>query len=127
VWPLESEAEARTARTLLGLGDEPGYVALKGSKWASIPADGLGTAGQGRTLGDATDAVVYHGDVPDSVVHADLSVLKAKYRVELERRTKLLGEAFELWRSRGAGEARASRPWSTARRRAQARSSGVEA
>ena len=100
IWPLDSAAEVEKARTELGLGAEPAYVVVTGTKWAAIPAAGMPTIDPGLAMGDVIDAVVYHGDVPDTVVSADLSTLKAKLGAELDRRTKLTLEAFELWQGK---------------------------
>ena len=86
---------------MFGLGQDPEYLAMTGSRWASTPATGLGAVDIGLTMGEVTDAIVYHGNVPDSVVPANLSVLRAKYGAELERRRSLLLEAFKLWESGG--------------------------
>jgi hypothetical protein len=60
----------------------------------------MATIDSGLTMGDVIDAVVYHGAVPDSVVRADLTDLKAKYGAERERRANLMRQAFELWQQR---------------------------
>jgi hypothetical protein len=96
IWPLEQPAEVEKARTVFGLAAKPAYVVVTGTKWASTPATGMTTIEPRFTMGEVIDAVVYHGDVPDSVVRADLSILKAKYGAERERRTKLIMEAFKL-------------------------------
>ena len=44
------------------------------------------------------DAVVYHGDVPDTVVPADMAALRAKMGAELDRRSKLTAEAAKIRR-----------------------------
>lgn len=104
VWsirPLGSEAEVREARTHFRLGDDPEYFVTAGSRWGAMPATGPGVADGGFTMGEVADAVVYHGNVPDSVVPADLSVLRREYGAELERRRALLLEAFKLWQTGG--------------------------
>ncbi len=53
------------------------------------------------TLGDEADALVYHGNIPDRAVPADLSGLKSKYGAEMERRRKLIIDALALWQKRG--------------------------
>jgi hypothetical protein len=100
IWPLEAHEEVRLARTVLGLGDEPEYVVITGSEWALTTAAGLGMMDPGLTMGDVADAVVYHGSVPDSVVPVDLSVLRAEYGEELDRRGRLLMDALKQWESR---------------------------
>ena len=100
IWPLEAPEELQKAWDVFGLGDEPGHVVVTGSEWASTPATGMGTIDPGLPMGDVVDAVVYHGNVPDSIVGADLSVLEANYGAELDRRRRLLLDAFKLLQSR---------------------------
>jgi hypothetical protein len=72
---------------------------VKGTQYAGMPAiDLLGEPNV--TLGDETDALVYHGNVPDRAVPADLSELKSKYGAEMERRRKLTMDALALWQKR---------------------------
>jgi hypothetical protein len=96
VEPFVGRQGAEKARTLLGFGDNPGYLAVAGTKAAFAPAGELLAVDAKWKLADITDAVVYHGNVPDSVVHADRSTLKAKYGAELARRSKLIAEAQGL-------------------------------
>jgi hypothetical protein len=48
---------------------------------------------RGETIGQMVDAIAYLGLVPDTVVEADLTQLKAKYGAEFARRERLLAEA----------------------------------
>ena len=96
IWPMEAQEEVEKARTIFGLGPDPAYVTVSGTKWASTPASGMATIDPGLTMGEVIDALVYHGAVPDSVVRADLTDLKAKHGAERDRRANLLREAFEL-------------------------------
>jgi hypothetical protein len=45
------------------------------------------------TFGRLYDAIVYHGDAPDSVVAPDLAAFRMAMGVELDRRAKLLADA----------------------------------
>jgi len=101
VWsvsPLESEAAGEDGEHLLGPRAGPAYIVVAGATRASTPAMGLGAAEKGLTMGDVTDALVWHGTAQDSVAAADLSDLEARYGEELKRRRRLLSEAFRLWR-----------------------------
>lgn len=98
--PLFRAAGTRRAKELFGFGNPPAYTVITGTKWAATPAADLLAVRPRFPLGDVLDAVVYHGDVPDSVVRADLTVLNAKYGVEFRRRRILLDSAFALWRRR---------------------------
>jgi hypothetical protein len=103
MWSIEPffrAAGARRAKELFGFGSQPAYTVISGTKWDATPAVDLLPVRPRFTLGDVLDAVVYHGDVPDSVVRADLTVLNAKYGVEFRRRRILLDSAFALWRRR---------------------------
>jgi len=100
VEPFVGESGVRKGKALLQLGDQPAYVVVTGTKWASTSAGALLAVRPNLTLGDVLDAIVYQGDVKDSVVAADLSELKAKYGPELERRRTLINEAFKLWQRR---------------------------
>lgn len=64
-----------------------------------MPAFGL-LAEPRVTLGDETDALVYHGNVPDRAAPAHLSELRSKYGAEMERRRKLTMDALALWQKR---------------------------
>ena len=99
IWPLFRTEGAQRGKEVFGLGAEPAYVVVNATPWASLPAaDFLGR--ETLSLGRVLDALVYHGDVPDSVVRADLTVLRAAYRSERERRSRLIQEAFRLWQRR---------------------------
>jgi Haem-binding uptake, Tiki superfamily, ChaN len=98
--PVFRAAGARRAKELFGFGSQPAYTIISGTKWAATPAAELLPVAARFTLGDVLDAAVYHGDVPDSVIRADLTVLNAKYGVEFRRRRILLDSAFALWRRR---------------------------
>jgi len=99
IWTLSRGA--RSVRSVFGFGSNPAYLIVNGTQWSSTPArDLLEVVQPGVSLGDVLDAVVYHGEVPDSVVRADLSALKARYGAELERRRNLMVEAFRLWQRR---------------------------
>jgi hypothetical protein len=100
IWSLAGGEGAKRGRVVFGLDRQPAYVVVNGSRWASAPAGEILGGEPGYTLSDLTDAVVYHGDVPDTVVRADLTELKAKYGAEFERRGKLMEEAFKLWQRR---------------------------
>jgi hypothetical protein len=90
IWTLDSRQGAAG-----GLGKDPAYVAVAGTKWASAP---MQDGGRKYAVGDLADALVYHGDVPDVVVPADLTELKTVYGAELARRSKLIGEAIRIKR-----------------------------
>jgi hypothetical protein len=82
----------------LGLGDQPAYLVVTGTKWAATRTRGMESIDPDLTVGEVVDAFVYHGDVPDVAVPADLSTLKEKLGAELDRRARLIPEALELWR-----------------------------
>lgn len=99
IWPLFRTTGAQRGKEAFGLDTQPAYIAVNDTNWASLPAiDFLGT--ERSTLGRVLHALVYHGDVPDSVVQADLTVLKAKYGAELERRSRLIRQAVRAWQRR---------------------------
>lgn len=100
VEPLVGRDGPKRGRKALGLGAAPAYVLVTGTSRTSIPAGDLVGVGPNLTLGDVLDAVVYHGDVPDSVVRADLTGLNQAYGAELQRRRQLMNEAFKLWQQR---------------------------
>jgi len=88
-------------RRVFGLGGDPAYIVLRGTKWESTPASGLLTAQQSaQTIGRLFDAIVYHGAVPDSVAQVDLTDLMSTYGPELERRKTLLADALKIWLQR---------------------------
>jgi Haem-binding uptake, Tiki superfamily, ChaN len=96
--PVIRSAGAAKAKALFGLAGKPAYVVITGTKWAQSPAPELTIAPPGVSLGEVLDAVIYHGDVPDEVVKADLTELNNKYAAELARRSGLTKAALELWR-----------------------------
>lgn len=98
IWSISRQGGDR-ATEMFGLGRQPAYIVVNSTKWASLPAADF-LPGERTTLGDVLDAMVYHGEVSDSVVGADLSVLNATYGPELQRRRRLIQEAFTLWRRR---------------------------
>ena len=48
------------------------------------------------TFGQLYDAIVYHGNVPDRVVSADMATFRAAMGPELDRRARLLADAVKL-------------------------------
>lgn len=96
--PVFRSTGSSKARALFGLADKPAYVVITGTPWAKTPAPDVTIASPKVSLGEVLDAVVYHGDVPDEVVEADLTQLNKKYAEELARRRRLLEAALELWR-----------------------------
>jgi len=99
--PLVRAAGASKGRTLFGLGSDPAYVLISESRWAAMPVEDMLTPALSRfTFGQLYDAIVYHGDVPDSVVAADLVAFRAAMGPELDRRTKLLSDAVKLRQQR---------------------------
>jgi hypothetical protein len=95
--PFVGETGAQEGKMLFGLGDQPAYIVINGTARATAPAADALAVKPKLTMGDVTDAVVYHGAVPDTVVHADLTELKARYGTELARRGRLMDQAFRLW------------------------------
>ena len=88
-------------RALLGLGDEPAYVLIAGSRWANTPVDDMLTPALSRfTFGQLYDAIVYHGSAADSVVGPDMAAFRAAMGPELDRRAKILAEAVKLRQQR---------------------------
>jgi len=96
--PVFRSTGSAKAKTLFGLGDRPAYVVIAGTNWAKMPAEELTIAPPGVALGEVLDAVIYHGDVEDEVVKADLTQLNAKYAAELARRQSLIEGALTLLR-----------------------------
>lgn len=96
VKPVIRRQGAEAAMALFGFGDKPAYLAVAGITAASAPAAELLGVPPEFKLADITDAVVYHGNVQDSVVRADLRTLHAQYGSELARRSKLIVEAYGL-------------------------------
>jgi hypothetical protein len=98
--PLVGRDGPKRGRKALGLDDAPAYLVVTGTSRASIPAGPLLAVRPDLTLGEVLDAVVYHGNVPDSVVRADQTELNNAYGAELQRRRQLMNEAFQLWQQR---------------------------
>jgi hypothetical protein len=69
---------------------------MTNTEWASIPAAEVLGGRPGLKMGNIADAVVFHGEVPDIIVPADLTMLNAKYRSEFERRRALTSGALKL-------------------------------
>ena len=78
---------------MFGLGADPAYIVVTESRWAATPAI---PQQSGRTFSQLLDAVVYHGDVPDSVVGPDMAAFRARMGPELDRRAKILSDAIKL-------------------------------
>ena len=103
MWSIEPFFRAtgvQKAKALFSFDGQPAYIVITGSRWAATPAAGLLPVADRSTLGDILDAAIYHGDVPDSVVRAGLTVLNAKYSAEFRRRRTLIDSALALWRRR---------------------------
>ena len=100
IWPVFRDRGAEEARSVFGLGDQPAYIHITGTRWASTPSGEFLSTEPRFTLGQVLDALVYHGSVRDSVVSADLTEFKNKYGTELARRRQLMSEAFSLWQRR---------------------------
>ena len=84
-------------RAVFGLGDQPDYVLIANSRWAQVPVDNMLIPALSRfTFGQVYDAIVYHGNVPDSVVGADVAAFKAAMGPELDRRARILADAVKL-------------------------------
>jgi hypothetical protein len=81
------------------LGKGPLLLRITGTERAKMPARKMFLDAD-VPLGNLFDAIVDHGDVPDVVARADTTELKKTYGPELERRSRLMREAFELWRKR---------------------------
>lgn len=97
IWPLDSRPGTVQAQSVFGVGKDPAYIVITGSKWTSVTSVDTMAARPNRTLGQLTDAVVYHGDVEDVIAPAaDLTELKARYGAELARRSQLLREAARI-------------------------------
>ena len=97
IWSL-SRGGVQEGRQVFGLDSEPAYIVVNGTRWATLHSARLLERFERLTLGEVLDAIVYHGSVPDSVVRADLTMLNTKYGPELQRRRRLMREAFELRR-----------------------------
>ena len=103
VWsiePLVGRKGPQRGKKVFGLGKAPAYVVVAGGTRASLPAGELVAVRSSLTLGEVLDAIVYHGDVKDSVVRADPTELNQVYGAELLRRRDLMNEAFKLWQQR---------------------------
>lgn len=95
IWSLSRKGVQR-GKDVFGLGATPTYVVVNGSRWASLPAADF-LQGETSTLGAMLDAIVYHGEVPDSVVRPELPGFNSRYGSELQRRRSLIQEALKLW------------------------------
>jgi hypothetical protein len=98
--PIEGSKSVEQGRAIFNLGNDPAYIVITGTKLAATPIGEMLVLQSKWTMGEVLDAIVYHGNVPDKVVPADLTVLKAKYGAEFERRGKLMDEALELLQHR---------------------------
>jgi len=99
--PFVRAAGAAKGRALFGLAEAPAYVSISGSRWAAIPVEDMLTPALSRfTFGQLYDAIVYHGNVADSVVAADMSAFRAAMGPELDRRAKVLADAIKLRQQR---------------------------
>ena len=97
--PFLRKAAIDKGRAVFGLGADPAYIVIPGSRWAATPAQDMLTPGFNRfTLGQLYDAIVYHGDVPDAVVGPDMAAFRASMGPELDRRAKILSDAVTLRR-----------------------------
>ena len=95
--PLIRTTGVEKGRVIFGLGAEPAYVLLAGSRWEAMPVEDMLTAALARfQMGQVYDAIVYHGDVPDRVVAADMATLKARMGPELDRRARILADAVKI-------------------------------
>lgn len=89
------EGGARKGKDLFALGDQPDYVVVRGTKWATMPAGAMFLPFSKLTIGETADAVVWYGDTEDVVVRPDLRELTAKYGAEFARRNRLMQEAMK--------------------------------
>lgn len=97
VSPLVRAPGAAKGRALFGLGDQPAYVPIAGSRWVNTPVDDMLIPALSRfTFGQLYDAIVSHGAVPDSVVGPDMTAFRTAMGPELDRRAKLLSDAVKL-------------------------------
>jgi hypothetical protein len=94
--PLASAEASRKGQEVFGFGGRPTYVVIAGTRWGSTPAGEMLGSDPQLTMGNMVDALIYHGEVPDTQVPADLTRLSGKYRSEFERRRALTNEAFKL-------------------------------
>ena len=88
IWSASSFYDVAEGRRIFGLGKEPRFLKVTDAERAKMPWT------------DLFDAIIYHGDVSDTVARADLSDLQKTYGAELERRAKLVREALDLWLKR---------------------------
>jgi hypothetical protein len=99
--PLVRKAGAEKGKALFGLGSEPAYVVIGGSRWAATPVEDMLTPSLARfTFGQLYDAIIYHGNVSDSVVGPDMTAFRTRMGVELDRRAKILSDAVRLRQQR---------------------------
>jgi len=99
IWAVSSFYKAAEGRRAFNLGKEPQLLRITGTDRAKM-ASGKMFYSPDVPLGGLFDAIVYHGDVWDEVVLADLRELDAKYNAELTRRGNLIREALALWLKR---------------------------
>lgn len=95
IWSLSRRGVQR-GKDVFALRGTPAYVVVNGTTWASLPAADF-LQGETATLGAVVDAIVYHGEVPDSVVRPDLTAFNSRHGPELQRRRSLIQEALRLW------------------------------
>jgi hypothetical protein len=90
----------RTENTLedFSLGAEPAYIGIAGSRWEAMSGGVLDSVFTSWKIGQLCDAMVYHGDVPDRIVGADMATFRARMGPEVDRRAKLLRDASKLRR-----------------------------
>lgn len=99
--PLFRKAGGEKGRAVFGLAAEPAYIVVAGSRWTATPVEEMLIPPLARfTMGQVYDAVVYHGDVPDRVVGADMTAFRARMGPELDRRAKILADAIKLRQQR---------------------------
>jgi hypothetical protein len=99
--PLIRTTGVEKGRAIFGLGADPAYVLLPGSSWEAIPVEDMLIPALARfQMGQVYDAIVYHGDVPDRVVAADMVTLKARMGPELDRRARILADAVKIRKER---------------------------
>jgi len=99
--PLIRRAGIEKGRALFELGSEPAYVVIGGSRWASMPAANMLTPALGEyTFGQLYDAIIYHGEVADSVVGPGMAAFRTRMGAELDRRAQILTDAVKLRQKR---------------------------
>lgn len=95
--PLIRATGAERGRAVFGLGAQPAYILVGSSRWATTPVQDMLPPPFSRfTLGQVYDAIVYHGNVPDSIVGPDMVAFRARMGPELDRRSKILADAVKL-------------------------------